>query len=70
MFPVRDTKQPVSSSNNKKKDTKKPITDTYYNKVSYRESRNIFSSNEMVDPDNRLYTDTATRMHQFWVRLN
>lgn len=69
MFPIRDPKVPISSSsnNNKKKDTKKPITDTYYNKVSYRESRNIFSSNEPVDPENRLYTDTATHMHQFWV---
>ena len=35
-------------------------------KISYYEVRNIFSSNEPVNPNNRLYTNYANNTHSVW----
>ena len=49
-----------------KKDKKK-VNDDYYNRRNYYYDRNIFSSNEPFDPQNRIYTIQASNMHSVWV---
>jgi hypothetical protein len=49
---------------NDKKDKK--VRDDFYDRVNYYETRNIFSSNEVYNPGNRLYTDQAVMSHPVW----
>jgi len=51
-----------------KKD-KKPVKDDYYDRRNYYYDRNIFSSNEPFDPQNRIYTNQASNMHSVWVNI-
>ena len=44
----------------------KKVSDDFYDRVNYYEARNIFSSNEPVNPNNRLYTDHVTNTHSVW----
>ncbi len=51
----------------KKKDKeRKAVSDDFYDRINYYESRNIFSSNEPFNPSNRLYTDQAALTHPVW----
>jgi hypothetical protein len=47
------------------KDNKK-VSDDFYDRINYYEARNIFSSNEPVNPNNRLYTDHVSGTHSVW----
>ncbi len=51
------------------KKEKKPVQDDYYDRRNYYHERNIFNSNEPIDPQNRIYTNQASNMHSVWVRL-
>lgn len=42
------------------------VSDDFYDRVNYYEARNIFNSNEPVNPNNRLYTDHITNTHSVW----
>ena len=44
----------------------KKVSDDFYDRISYYEARNIFSSNEPVNPNNRLYTNYANNTHSVW----
>ena len=48
-----------------KKNDKK-VSDDFYDRINYYEARNIFSSNEPVNPNNRLYTNYANNTHSVW----
>jgi hypothetical protein len=53
----------------KKEKEKKVVSDDFYDKINYRESRNIFSSNEAFNPENRLYTENAGFTHAVWDKI-
>jgi hypothetical protein len=53
----------------KKEKDKKIVHDDFYDKINYRESRNIFSSNEVFNPENRLYTENAAFTHALWEKI-
>lgn len=59
---------PVKNSNapKDKAKTDKKVSDDYYDRVNYYEARNIFSSNEPFNPNNRLYTDHVSNTHSVW----
>ena len=44
----------------------KKVSDDFYDRISYYEARNIFSSNEPVNPNNRLYTNYVNNTHSGW----
>jgi hypothetical protein len=50
----------------KKERDRKAVSDDFYDRINYYESRNIFSSNEPFNPSNRLYTDQAALTHPVW----
>jgi hypothetical protein len=52
-----------------KEKEKKIVRDDFYDKINYRESRNIFSSNEVFNPENRLYTENASFTHALWDKI-
>lgn len=53
--------------NKKSKDTG---SDSFYDRIHYYETRNIFSSNEPVDPENRLYTTNIVNTNSVWNRIS
>jgi hypothetical protein len=61
----------MSSLDKKKKNEPQKgfVRDDYYDRVNYYEARNIFSSNELVNPGNRLFTNQATLSHPVWDRI-
>jgi len=58
---------PSNQAKGEKKDKKPQVKDDYYDRRNYYYERNIFSSNEPFDPQNRIYTNQASNMHSVWV---
>jgi len=60
---------PSNQGKGEKKDKRPQVKDDYYDRRNYYYERNIFSSNEPFDPQNRIYTNQASNMHSVWVIL-
>jgi rubrerythrin len=50
----------------RKEKEKEVIRDDFYDRVNYYESRNIFSTSDVIEYKNRLYTNSANNLHKVW----